>query len=313
MIHRNLTPDLRISVIGLGAFAIGGWMWGPQDDADSRAAIRAALDAGVNWLDTAPIYGDGLANRVIGSVLKELPGESRPLIFSKFGHHLIDGKRICDGSKARVIADCEANLKDLGIERLDLFQLHWPTPQPVAETAAACADLLKAGKIRAVGVSNFSTEQLAEWKATGLPLHALQCPYSILKPQTAASQIPWCAEHGVGVLVYSPLNRGMLTGTWTPDKTFPAGDHRGERAEYTGAGLAKTLAAIEELKVIAAEDDLTVAQLAIGYLLCTEGVTGVIVGARNAAQAAALGDLGMPIKAKQMDAVDAVLGKLNQG
>jgi len=119
--------------------------------------------------------------------------------------------------------------------------------------------------------------------------------------------LPWCAEQNVGFLAYSPLHRGLLSGTWTADKTFPPGDHRGEREQFTGEGLKKALVAVEELRAIAAEDDLTVPQLAIGYLLCTEGVSGVIVGARNAAQGAAIGDLAMPLKQVQMDAIDEVM------
>lgn len=311
MIYRTLgATDLRISAIGLGVFAIGGWMWGEQDDADSIAAIHAALDAGVNWIDTAPIYGSGRADRIVAQAIKELPAGRRPLVFSKFGHHLVDGQRINDGSRARVIADCEYNLKAFAVDTLDVFQLHWPTSAPMAETAAACGELLQAGKIRAIGVCNFNAAQLAEWAATGVPLHSLQCPYSLIRPEVAAAELPWCAEHGTGAIAYSPLHRGLLSGTWTKDKSFAKDDHRGERPDFQGPRLARFLDAVEELRAIGAEDEMTVPQLAIGYLLCTEGLTGCIVGARNAAQGAALADLGMPIKAKQMDAIDAVLAKL---
>ncbi len=311
MIKRNLgATDLRVSAIGLGAFAIGGWMWGTQEDSDSIAAIHAAIEAGVNWIDTAPIYGNGRADRIVAEALRQLPPERRPMVFTKFGHHLVDRQRTNDGSRARVITDCDYNLKVFGVDTLDLFQLHWPTATPLAETAAACGELLKAGKIRAIGVSNFNLAQLQEWQATGIPLHALQCPYSLVRQEVAAAELPWCAENGVGALAYSPLHRGLFSGTWTAAKTFTKDDHRSERADFQGPRLAHFLAAVEELRVIAEDDDLTVPQLAIGYLLCTEGLSGCIVGARNAAQGEALGDLGMPIKAKHMDAVDAVLAKL---
>lgn len=312
MIKRILgSTDMTITVIGYGAFGIGGWMWGTQDDEDSAAAIRAALATGINWIDTAPIYGSGRADAVVGRVLQDMPASERPLVFTKFGHHLIDGKRVSDGSRQRVIDDCESNLKILGVERLDLFQLHWPTPHPIAETAAACAELLHAGKIRAVGVSNFSLAQLQEWTATGLPLHCVQNPYSIVKPEAEKNVLPWCAEQRVGFLAYSPLHRGMLFGTWTADKTFPPGDHRGERADFRGASLTRHLQAIEELKTIAADDDLTCAQLAIGALLCHEGLSACIVGARNAVQGAALGDLAMPLKAKHLAEIDRVIQQLH--
>lgn len=308
MIKRTLgSTDMNITVVGVGAFAIGGWMWGTQDDAASAGALRAALEAGVNWIDTAPIYGEGRASTVVGQVLAGLPAGQRPLVFSKFGHHLVDGTRITDGSRAQVVRDCEEELRRLGVERIDLFQLHWPAPQPVAETAAACADLLKAGKIRAVGVSNFDAAQLAAWRATGLPLHCVQNGFSLVKPEPGAAVLPWCADSNVGFIAYSPLFRGLLSGTWAKDKSFPAGDHRGERDEFRGPRLARWLDAVEELRAIAAEDDLTVPQLAIGWLLCHEGCTGVIVGARNPAQGAALGDLGMPLKQAQVDRVDAVV------
>jgi aryl-alcohol dehydrogenase-like predicted oxidoreductase len=312
MIKRALgTTDMNITTIGVGAFAIGGWMWGQQDDDASAAALRAAFEAGINWVDTAPIYGEGRASEVVGRVLRQMPASNRPLVFTKFGHHLVDGTRITDGSRAQLVRDCEDELRRLGVERLDLMQLHWPDPKtPVAETAAACADLLKAGKIRAIGVSNYSVPLLAEWHATGLPLHCVQNPYSLVKREAATAELPWCAEHGVGFLAYSPLHRGLLSGTWTADKTFPAGDHRGERDDFRGPRLARWLAAIDELRAIAADDDLTVPQLAIGYLLCTEGVTAAIVGARNAEQGKALGDLAMPLKQAQIDAIDQVLARL---
>jgi aryl-alcohol dehydrogenase-like predicted oxidoreductase len=312
MMRRDFgSTGMVITVVGVGAFAAGGWMWGGQDDDASAQALHAALDAGVNWIDTAPIYGDGKADRVVGRVLRERPaGAPKPLVFTKFGHHLVDGQRVSHGTRAQVVADCERGLTDLGVERIDLFQLHWPTADPVEETARACAELLAAGKIRAVGVCNFGVEQLAAWHATGLPLHSLQMPYSIVKPEAETTTIPWCLERAVGTLAYSPLQRGLLFGTWGADKRFPPGDHRGERADYRGPRLARALAAVEELRALAQEDDLSVPQLAIGALLCTEGLTACIVGARTAEQGALLGGLGRPLRAEQLEKVDAICGRL---
>jgi len=310
MIKRPLgSSDMNITAVGVGAFAIGGWMWGGQDDDASEAAIRAALDAGVNWIDTAPIYGEGKASNVVGRVIKNIPAAQRPLIFTKFGHHLVDGARITDGSAAQVVRDCDEELVRLGVERIDLFQLHWPAPQAVAETAAACGGLLKAGKIRAIGVSNFSSSQLDDWHATGVPLHSVQNGFSLVKPEPGAEVLPWCVDHNVGLLAYSPLFRGLLSGTWTSDKTFPPGDHRGERDDFRGPNLARWLQAVDELRTLAEEDDLTVPQLAVGWLLCHEGVAGIIVGARTAAQGAELGDLPMPLKQAQIDAVDVIVAR----
>lgn len=300
--------DLVISVIGWGGFAAGGYMWGDQSDADSEASILAALDVGVNWLDTAPLYGEGRADSMIGRVLKNLPPSRRPYVFTKFGHHVVDGKRITDGSRKTVIADCEANLKNLGVERLDLFQLHWPAPQAIEETAGACAELIKAGKVRHVGLSNATVEQCEAWRRV-CPLASVQNIYHLFRQDAAKDILPWCAENGVGFLAYSPLFRGVLFGTWSKDKTFPPGDHRGERADFTGPKLARYLDAVAEIKAIAEEDDQTCAELAIGALLCSDGLTACIVGARNASQGSFLGTLGRPAKQKQLDAIDAITSK----
>jgi aryl-alcohol dehydrogenase-like predicted oxidoreductase len=180
----------------------------------------------------------------------------------------------------------------------------------VEETAAACAQLLAAGKIRAIGVSNFTVAQLDEWMATGVPLHALQAPFSILRPAARTELLPWCADNGVGVIAYSPLFRGMLFGTWPRDKTFPAGDARGTHKDYSGPRFQRHLDAIDELRPIAADTGLSVAQLCVGVLLRTPGLTGCIVGARNPEQGAALPGLAAEVTDAQADAVWAVVSRL---
>src|SRR5690349_12581839 len=185
---------LRISSIGLGTWAIGGHMWGGQDDARSLEAIAAAVDHGVNWIDTAPIYGSGHSETVVGKALRTLPASRRPMIFTKFGLGLDADAPVRSASASEVIAECEASLTRLGVDRIDLYQLHWPAPQPIAETAGACATLLASGKVRSIGVSNFSVAQLEEWQATGVPLISLQSPFSILRPAIGRDQLPWCAS-----------------------------------------------------------------------------------------------------------------------
>ncbi|MEO8078184.1 MAG: aldo/keto reductase, partial [Acidobacteriota bacterium] len=183
MQRRSLgTGVLEVSTIGLGSWAIGGHLWGGQDDARSIDAIHAAIDHGVNWIDTAPIYGSGHAEEVVGRAVKQLPASRRPMIFTKFGLGVDSDTPARSAGAADVAAECEASLRRLGVDQIDLYQLHWPAPQPIAETAAACHALLDAGKIRAIGVSNFSVAQLEEWRATGVPLHSDQPPYSILRP-----------------------------------------------------------------------------------------------------------------------------------
>jgi aryl-alcohol dehydrogenase-like predicted oxidoreductase len=304
------TSGFEISRIGIGTWAVGGHMWGGQDDSASMAAIHAAIDHGVNWIDTAPIYGSGHSETVVARAVKALPASKRPLIFSKFGLGIDSNAPARSASAADVAAECDGSLRRLGVDHIDLYQLHWPAPQPIAETAAACAALLEAGKIRAIGVSNFSVPQLEEWRATGVPLHSDQPPYSILRPAVKHDVLPWCASHDVGAISYSPLFRGLLFGTWGKDKTFPPDDGRSSHKDYAGARFQRHLRAIDEIRAIATRGGLSVAQLCVGVLLETPGLTGVIVGARNARQGALVANLGPGIATEQADAVWAVAAAL---
>lgn len=306
------TSGLHISTIGLGSWAIGGWMWGEQDDAASEAAIHAAVDHGVNWIDTAPIYGGGHSETVVGRALRTLPQSQRPLVFTKFGLGADTSVNKRAAGREDVVAECEASLRRLGIDHIDLFQLHWPAPEPIAETARACEALLEAGKIRAIGVSNYSVEQLEEWRATGVPLHSLQAPYSILRPAARGALIPWCAAHGTGVIAYSPLFRGLLFGTWAADKTFPAGDARGTHKDYSGPRFARHIAAVREITDLGNRTGLSCPQLCIGVLLRTPGMTGCIVGARNAHQGSLIASLGVSVSDEQANAVWAIAARLEE-
>jgi aryl-alcohol dehydrogenase-like predicted oxidoreductase len=311
MQRRSLgSSGFEISTIGLGTWAIGGHMWGGQDDAHSVQAIHAAVDHGVNWIDTAPIYGSGHSEHIVGRAVRELPGGTRPLIFTKFGLGQDSDAANRSATAAEVVAECDASLQRLGVDRIDLYQLHWPAPQPIAETAAACARLLAAGKIRAIGVSNFSVSQLEEWRSTGVPLHSDQPPYSILRPAVKHDVLPWCAEHNVGVISYSPLFRGLLFGTWPKDKTFPPDDGRSTHKDYSGARFQRHLQAIEEIRALATTGGLSVPQLCVGTLLQTTGLTGVIVGARNARQGALIASLGVSVTPDQAAGVWAIAEKL---
>ena len=297
------SSGFEISTIGLGTWAIGGHMWGGQDDALSVGAIHAAIDHGINWIDTAPIYGSGHSEEVVGRAMRELPVSRRPLLFTKFGLGVDSASPNRSASAAEVQAECDASLRRLGTDHIDLYQLHWPAPQPIAETAAACAALMKAGKIRAIGVSNFSVAQLEEWRATGVALHSDQPPYSILRPAVKGDVLPWCAAHGVGAISYSPLFRGLLFGTWTKDKTFPADDGRSTHKDYAGARFQRHLKAVDEIRALAMAGGLSVPQLCVGVLLQTPGLTGVIVGARNARQGGVIAGLGVGVTSDQAAAV----------
>jgi aryl-alcohol dehydrogenase-like predicted oxidoreductase len=305
------TSGFEISTIGIGTWATGGWMWGGQDDAASVAAIHAAIDHGINWIDTAPIYGSGHSEEVVGRAVKSLPAARRPLIFTKFG--LGDDSQAPpsrSATRADVHRECDASLRRLGVDAIDLYQLHWPAPQPIAETAAACAELLQAGKIRAIGVSNYSVAQLEEWRATGVPLHAVQSPYSLLRPAIAADVLPYAASTNLGVIAYSPLFRGMLFGTWKKGKTFAEGDTRGAHKDYQGARFERHLEAIAALRELAGDHSLSVPQLAVGVLLHTPGLTGCIVGARSARQGAMVASLGVGVSDEQVAAVGRVIAAL---
>ena len=303
---------LHISTIGLGSWAMGGWMWGQQDDAASEAAIHAAVDHGVNWIDTAPIYGGGHSETMVGRALRSLPASRRPLVFTKFGVGADTSVNTRAAGRAEVYAECDASLRRLGVDSLDLFQQHWPAGDPIAETARACEELVRAGKIRAIGVSNYSVEQLDEWLGTGVPLHSLQSPYSILRPAVRDTVLPWSATHRVGVIAYSPLFRGLLFGTWTKDKVFPDGDARGTHKDYSGARFARHIDAVREITDVAIQGGLSCPQLCIGVLLRTPGLTGCIVGARNAQQGALAASLGVAVTDAQASEVWAIIGRLEQ-
>jgi aryl-alcohol dehydrogenase-like predicted oxidoreductase len=304
------SSGFEISRIGLGTWAVGGHMWGGQDDTNSIEAIHAALDHGINWIDTAPIYGSGHSEEVVGRAIKQLPASQRPLIFTKFGLGIDGSNPNRSAAATEVMAECDASLRRLGVDQIDLYQLHWPAPQPIPETAGACGTLLKAGKIRAVGVSNFSTAQLEEWLATGVPLHSDQPPYSILRPAVKHDVLPWCASHNVGVISYSPLFRGLLFGTWATDKTFPEDDGRSTHKDYSGVRFQRHLQAIEEIRDIASSGGLSVAQLCVGVLLDTAGLTGVIAGARNARQGGLIANLGVTVSPEQASAVWKIAERL---
>ena len=306
------SSGFEISTIGIGTWATGGWMWGGQDDDASVQAIHAAVDHGVNWIDTAPIYGSGHSEAVVGRALRELPAARRPLVFTKFGLGEDSENPVKSATRAQVLAECDASLRRLGVDAIDLYQLHWPVEQPIPETAAACAELLKAGKIRAIGVSNYSVAQLEAWRATGVPLHSVQSPYSVLRPAVAADVLPFCAQTGIGVIAYSPLFRGLLFGTWKKGKTFPEGDGRGAHKDYQGARFDRHLDAVAALRELAAESGLSCGQLAIGVLLHTPGLTGCIVGARSARQGAMIANLGVAVTGDQVAAVERIMASLRE-
>ncbi len=277
-----------LTTVGLGTWAHGGgeWKfgWGRQDDAESIRAIHAALDTGINWIDTAAVYGLGHSEEVLARALKEWSG-AKPFVATKCGL-VWDAERNISSrlSAESVRAECEASLKRLDLEVIDLYQIHWPKPEDeIEEGWGTVAELIREGKVRYGGVSNFDVAQLKRAQAIH-PITSLQPPYSMLERDIEEEILPWCAEHDVGVIVYSPLQKGLLTGKITRDyvEAMDDADHRKTiDPMFREPELSRILEKIERLKTIAEQLSITVTQLAIAWVLRRPEVTSAIVGARR--------------------------------
>jgi aryl-alcohol dehydrogenase-like predicted oxidoreductase len=285
--------DLQITPVGFGAWAIGGsgweYAWGPQDDHESIAAIHKALELGVNWIDTAAVYGLGHSEEIVAHALKEWRG-ARPYVFTKcILTWDANGKITPNHSAASIREECDASLKRLQVETIDLYQMHWPPPDNgtgLEEAWQTMAALQKEGKVRWIGVSNFDASQLKRAGSIA-PTTSLQPPYSILRRQIEAQTLPYCEEHNIGVIVYSPMFSGMLSGGMTRERaaSLPKDDHRSRNPEYKEPRLSKNLELVEKLKEIGAGRGRSAGEVAIAWTLHNPAVTGAIVGARNAKQA----------------------------
>jgi aryl-alcohol dehydrogenase-like predicted oxidoreductase len=281
---------LQITPVGFGAWAIGGgdwsFAWGPQDDTESVAAIHEALDLGVNWIDTAPVYGLGHSEEVVG---KALAGRaSRPLIFTKCGRVWDETRAIGKRLKAESIrAECEASLRRLGVDTIDLYQIHWPEPdEDVEEGWTELARLQQEGKVRWIGVSNFSVPQMKRAAAIA-PITSLQPPYSMLRREVEAEILPYAREHGIGLIAYSPMASGLLTGTWTKERreALPEDDWRKHKNPlFQDPAFDHGVAVAEVLREVGAGHGATPAAVAIAWVLANPAVTAAIVGARKPGQ-----------------------------
>jgi aryl-alcohol dehydrogenase-like predicted oxidoreductase len=287
--------DLHLSTVGFGAWAVGGgdWVfgWGPQNDADSIASIRRALEVGVNWIDTAAVYGLGHSERVVGRALDGLSPAERPYIFTKCG--MVWDERSPEIPPRQVLTpqsirtECEASLRRLGVERIDLYQFHWPdqTGTRVEESWETMTRLVEEGKVGAAGVSNFAIDLLQRCEAIR-HVDSLQPPLSLIRRQALESEIPWCATHRTGVIGYSPLQSGLLTERFSHSRmaTLPENDWRRRSPEFKPPRLGRNLALRDALGPIARRHDTTVSAVAIAWSLAWPGVTGAIVGARSPEQ-----------------------------
>lgn len=283
------TTSLELSRIGLGTWAMGGggWKfgWGPQDDKLSQAAIARAVELGINWIDTAPLYGLGHAEEVIGRALRHL--SEKPLIATKFGI-LWDAKRSMSHclKKQSVKSELEASLRRLKVEAVDLYQMHWPVPEEDIEEAwAAAGDLVKEGKARFIGVSNVSVAQLEKLKNIHKPASA-QLPYSLVNRGIEKEILPYCAKENIGVIVYGVLEKGLLTGEFSKERIekLPMDDHRKRDPAFLEPELSKNLEAAGNLKAEALKTGLNPAELAITEVLKNPSVCAAIIGARSPEQ-----------------------------
>jgi aryl-alcohol dehydrogenase-like predicted oxidoreductase len=291
MLKKRLgNSDLEITPIGVGAWAMGGggwaFAWGPQEDDDSIAAIHEALDGGVNWIDTAAVYGLGHSEEVVA---RALAGRSnRPYVFTKCERVWDENGKIGKSLKADSIRrECEASLRRLKVDTIDLYQIHWPDPEADLEEGwGALMKLREEGKVRWIGVSNFHPAQMERCRAIG-PITSLQPPYSAVSPEIEKETLPYCRHNGIGVIVYSPMKSGLLAGTMTKDRVaaFPADDFRRRALAFQEPNLTRNLALAERMKEIAARHGRSAGEVAIAWTLRHPGVTGAIVGMRSAAQA----------------------------
>ncbi|MBV9441257.1 MAG: aldo/keto reductase [Acidobacteriaceae bacterium] len=278
--------DLSITPLGVGAWAMGGsgWQfsWGDQDDAESAAAIRAAIDAGINWIDTAAVYGLGHSEEVVGEAVKGL--SKKPFIFTKCERRWSEDRKIFPSLKADSIRkECEDSLRRLKVEQIDLYQIHWPEPEAdIEEGWTAMAKLKEEGKVRWIGVSNFNVQQL-ERAMKIASVTSLQPPYSLLVRKVELEILPFCREHGIGTIVYSPMRAGLLAGKMTKERaqSLPPDDWRSRDKDFQEPLLSRNLQLVEILRAIGNRHGRSPGEVALAWTLHNPAVTAAIVGLRR--------------------------------
>lgn len=301
MLYRKIgNSDLELSVISFGAWAAGGWMWGGTERKDAVDAIRASYDAGVTSIDTAPIYGQGTSEEIVGEAIKGIPRD-KVQILTKYGMRwdLAKGEF---GFKSRnnqgqeidiykyagaesIIHECENSLRRLGTDYIDLYQIHWPdSTTPIAESMEAVAKLIKDGKVRYAGVCNYDEKQLAEARKS-VPLVSNQVPYSMARREIEEEVVPYCLGNGLSILAYSPIERGLLTGKIKPGHQFAEGDHRADYFPFRADNLEKIHQLLEKIRPIAEGNNCSLAQLVLRWTIEQPGITVALAGARNKEQA----------------------------
>jgi aryl-alcohol dehydrogenase-like predicted oxidoreductase len=316
---------LDITRVGFGSWAVGGggWSfgWGPQDDADSLATMRHALKRGVNWIDTAAVYGLGHSEELVGRLVRELPAAQRPLIFTKGG--LVWDERDPMAAPQQVLRpesirrECDASLRRLGVDRIDLYQFHWPdeTGTYVEDSWAAMIRLVEEGKVRAAGVSNFDVSLLDRCEALR-HVDSLQPPFSLINRTAGGREVAWCASHDTGVIVYSPMQSGLLTDSFTAERvsSLAEDDWRRRAADFRRPRLGRNLALRDALRPIADRHGTSVSAIAIAWTLAWPGVTGAIVGARTPKQVDGWIDAAsITLTPADLDEIAAAIGRTKAG
>ena len=317
--------DLELSVITFGAWAAGGWMWGGTERGEAIDAIKESYDAGVTSIDTAPIYGQGLSEEIVGEAIKYIPRD-KVQILTKFGmrwdlakgelamHSKDNSGKAIDvykyAGKESIIKECEDSLHRLGTDYIDLYQIHWSdSTTPIQESMEAVTRLIEQGKVRYAGVCNYNAEEMAE-AAKYINLVSNQVPYSMVKREIEAETVPSCIEHSKSILAYSPLERGLLTGKMKPGYKFTADDHRSAIHFYNDENLQKVNEFLDKIKPIAEQKNATLSQLVLKWTVLQQGITIALAGARNSKQAlenAAAADIQL-----SQEETDLISGHVNE-
>ncbi|SMO54181.1 aldo/keto reductase [Fodinibius sediminis] len=327
MKYRTLgNTDLKLSAVTFGAWATGGWMWGGTEQNNSVDAIRAAFDHGVTSIDTAPVYGQGLSEKIVGEAISSIPREKLQIL-TKFGlrwdtdkGHFRFASVDNDGNpidvheyaaKESIIRECEQSLRRLDTDYIDLYQIHWPDPTtPIEETMEAVSRLKEQGKVREAAVCNYNVEQMKE-SDNYINIASNQVPYSMLRRDIEEDIVPYCVEHGKGILAYSPLQRGLLTGKMEAGQDFAEGDARPESPYYSDENIRRTNAFLDNIRPIAEKHDATLAQLTIQWTIQQPGITIALVGARNVEQATQnAGAADIELTEEEITAINSELDKL---
>jgi aryl-alcohol dehydrogenase-like predicted oxidoreductase len=305
------TAPVKASLIALGTWAMGGWMWGGTDEAESIRTIHEALDRGISLIDTAPVYGFGRSEEIVGMALAGSGRREQTLIATKVGLDWKDDKPYRNATRARIVKEAEDSLRRLRTDVIDLYQVHWPDPNtPIEETAAAMADLRRAGKIRAIGVSNFSPAQMDIFRKVA-PLHTAQPPYNLFERAIERDVLPYCRDRNIVTLAYGSLCRGLLSGRMTARTQFAGDDLRKNDPKFQDPRFAQYLRAVERLDRFAqANYGKRVIQLALRWVLDRQDSTIALWGARRPDQLDPIAGLsGWHIDASAMVEIDRILSE----